>query len=163
MDKLFHANDKNIKDFKLQVPKPIRALNKHVGGGDNNFNAVGDNLLDSKLMENNLAKLLNKKLSLDDYNKKKSVPTLASKKTNFKKITRSSVDVNQLKDNRGDSKDKMNSKSDDKRKIKSYSSEEIVSESSSKKTDCNVKCKSQGVQTIDTNDLDSLYSEGVIR
>lgn len=79
-------------------------------------------------------------------NRKKSCFTVSNAKVVSKKLTKSSTKSHYQKNLKADS-------------IENIATEKVRENSK----DIQIKCKSQGVQTLDTDDINSLYSEGVIR
>ncbi|XP_014211004.1 uncharacterized protein LOC106641194 [Copidosoma floridanum] len=168
MEKLFHSNDNNVKNFKFQVSKTIKMPNTHIFN-KNHSTTRHSGLLDSNIDENDgeLTKLFSKKLCLDNQNhRKRSTSGLTNKKTMVKKFVRPSIHGGVLrKSQHGYKEQAVNHKTDAKQKIKSQSIGDIVNQGSKEETHIseNINCKSQGVQTVDTNDIESIYSEGIIR
>lgn len=170
MEQLFHTSNNSAKDLKLPVLRQTKASSKHGGGvGDNQTvdnHESSQELEAQKHIENGMSRLQIKNfLQKEQSNRKKSAPVISSKKVSSKKLSRSSVNGNLTRKLHG-LRDLTDQKLQNHQKLKAYSDADLAHEKLNKHVDndeSDVKCKNQGVQTLDAKDISSLYSEGVIR
>jgi hypothetical protein len=170
MEQIFHTNNKSANDLKLPALKQTRISSKLTGLGDNQTLNIhcNDKLHDlhtNDLIENEIPKLLNQKTFIDEQkNKKKSTYVLSNKKPTSQKVSRSPLNGNVRRSRYN--RNQVDGKSENQDKLKAYSESNVAHKKLNQtisNNDANVGSKSQAVQTLDANDLDSLYSEGIIR
>lgn len=164
MEKLFHPN-RNIKGPKFSAPQQTKII-KNTFASKNSHNDK-ESLHERKAEEtiqNGMAKLLlNSKSFHENHNsRKKSLSVVSSKKNTIKK-PRNCIHGNVMKKNL-ESKDSIEYKIEDQ-KLKALSDGDISQEKFKEEfsDDTKIKWKSQGVQTVNSDDVESIYSDGVIR
>ncbi|XP_011506067.1 PREDICTED: uncharacterized protein LOC105368697 [Ceratosolen solmsi marchali] len=169
MEQLFHSNsnNKSAKDLKLPVLKQRKFSSKFNGIGDSqivNSNDALQELNTNKNVENEMPRLFNQKLFIEEQkNKKKTTRVLSNSKYISEKESRPFLN-GKIKNHY--CRNQVDSKSRNRHKLKAYSESNVIQQTLNEvvtKDEIDATSKSQGVQTLDENDLSSLYSEGIIR
>ncbi|XP_058803425.1 uncharacterized protein LOC131671192 [Phymastichus coffea] len=166
MEQMFHANNASANDLKLPILRH-KISHRRESVGDNEFDKLNEglkNLSTEEAISIGIEKLMKKKSSADNEKRERSAPVFLNKQIALKKCTK--PPINGLLNRKSQVYQcRINSKSENKQKSKAHSIGDISFDNQTLSTEngANIKCKSQGVQTLDTNDMSNLYSEGIIR
>lgn len=166
MEQMFHTNNQSANDLKLPILKhKISHRRKSVGDSEFDKLAKGfKHLSTEEAISVGIDKLIKQKSSADNENRKRSAPIFSNKQAALKKLTRPANNAVSNRKNHAH-RSSMNNKSETKSKLKAHSIGDISFDDldPDTETSTNVRCRSQGVQTMDAKDMNNLYSEGVIR
>lgn len=165
MEKLFHTSS-SVKCPNLPISRQTKVIKKsNSNSNKNNYNThTAESSTEQeaeKIIQNGIAKLLSSKTSHENQNiRKKSTPVVLNKKNMVKK-SRHCVNENVIKNHEINE----DSYTIEDQKLKALSEGDISCEKFNDElaNDMKIKCKSQGVQTLNSDDVESIYSDGVIR
>lgn len=152
MEQLFHTN-KTAKDYKLPFLNPPKTSNRY----DNVCAKVNSNSRED-VCGNIASRLYAQKLEDEQGDRKNSVPPLVHRHTSTRKVEKSSDAMPRLK-NKNTNKSQKGKHS----KVPSIPNLEQNGSNGNEDGHVGIRHRSKGIQTVDSEDLDDLYSEGTIR
>ena len=160
MEQFFHSDNKDGRDLKLPALRNSKPCTKPV-----NNHVTIRNESTPELIENGISNLCIDKTGYKNQSERKaSAPVLSNQMRITKKHIKPSVNACILRKSCRQKSQPQN-KNENKQMLKPRLDIEVshtnINDSSINET--RSLSKSQGVQTVDVNDIDSLYSEGIIR
>ncbi|KAL7287108.1 hypothetical protein TKK_0018726 [Trichogramma kaykai] len=162
MEQLFHSDSQEVKDLKLSTLNKHKFPVKHRSiSNSQGFNE--HKVVSTKTIEEGIASLLLQKSS----DRKTSAPVFSYKKPSLKKQqlkpSVNKLNVKRVRSSKDNAVSKIENKNSKSETQKSACAVNNKLNSNYNDNSNDVKLVSLGIQTVDTEDIDSLYSEGIIR